>query len=77
MKSVILAGGLGTRIFEETYLKPKIAQITIMATLASGVLTILFVFIRSAFRNLKGDAESSQKLVRIRRGIGLKSLIGK
>ena len=72
MKSVILAGGLGTRISEETYLKPKKAQIAIMATLASGFLTILFVFIRAAFRNLSGDAESSEKMARIRRGIGLK-----
>jgi hypothetical protein len=50
MKSVILAGGLGARISEETYLKlrPMIA----------------------AFRNLKGDAEASEKLARIRRGLG-------
>ena len=52
--------------------KPKKAQITIMATLASGFLTILFVFIRTAFRNLGDDAEASEKLQRIRKGIGLK-----
>lgn len=56
----------------EKPIKPKKAQIAIMATLASGFLTILFVFIRAAFRNLSGDAESSEKLARIRKGIGLK-----
>ncbi len=53
-------------------IKPKKAQIAIMATLASGFLTILFVFIRAAFRNLGGDAEASEKLARIRTGFGLK-----
>jgi len=56
----------------EKPIKPKKAKIAIMAALASGFLTILYVFIRAAFRNLKGDSESSEKLARIRRGIGLK-----
>lgn len=56
----------------EKPIKPKKAQITIMATLASGFLTILIVFIRAAFRNLDGDADASEKLARIRKGIGLK-----
>jgi uncharacterized protein involved in exopolysaccharide biosynthesis len=55
----------------EKPIKPKKAQIAIMATLASGFLTILYVFIRAALRNLKGDAEASDKLARIRRGLGL------
>jgi len=56
----------------EKPIKPKKAQITIMAILASGFLTILFVFIRAAFRNLVGDAESSEKIARIRKAIGLR-----
>jgi uncharacterized protein involved in exopolysaccharide biosynthesis len=70
--------GFGSEVFiqeptlPEKPIKPKKAQIAIMATLAAGLLTILFVFIRAAFRNLSGDAESSEKLARIRRGIGLR-----
>jgi len=70
--------GFGTEVFiqhptlPEKPIKPKKAKIAIMATLASGFLTILYVFIRAAFRNLKGDAEASEKLIRIRNGIGLK-----
>jgi capsular polysaccharide biosynthesis protein len=56
----------------EKPIKPKKAQITIMAILASGFLTILFVFIRAAFRKLVGDAESSEKIARIRKAIGLR-----
>ena len=52
MKCVILAGGLVTRISEETYLKPKPMV--------------------AAFQNLGGAAEASEKMARIRRGIGLK-----
>lgn len=70
--------GFGPEVFiqeptlPEKPIKPKKAQITIMATLASGFLTILFVFIRTAFRNLEGDPEAVGKLARIRRGIGLR-----
>jgi uncharacterized protein involved in exopolysaccharide biosynthesis len=70
--------GFGSEVFiqEPTLpdkpIKPKKTQIAIMATLAAGFLTILFVFVRAAFRNLSGDAESSEKLARIRRGFGLK-----
>lgn len=69
--------GFGSEVFiqeptlPEKPIKPKKAQIAIMATLAAGFLTILFVFVRAAFRNLSGDAESSEKLARIRRGLGL------
>jgi LPS O-antigen subunit length determinant protein (WzzB/FepE family) len=56
----------------EKPIEPKKAKITIMATLASGFLTILFVFTRAAFRNLDGDAAASEKLARIRKGIRLK-----
>lgn len=70
--------GFGSEVFiqeptlPEKPIKPKKAQIAIMATLASGFVTILFVFIRAAFRNLSGDAESSEKMARIRKGIGLR-----
>jgi uncharacterized protein involved in exopolysaccharide biosynthesis len=70
--------GFGLEVFiqeptlPEKSIKPRKAQIAIAATLAAGFLTILFIFIRAAFRNLGGDAEASQKLARIRKGIGLK-----
>ena len=70
--------GFGTEVviqhptLPEKPIKPKKAQIAIMATLASGFLTILYVFIRAAFRNLNADAEASEKLARIRKGLGLK-----
>jgi uncharacterized protein involved in exopolysaccharide biosynthesis len=70
--------GFGSEVFiqeptlPEDPIKPKKAQITIMTTLAAGFLTILFVFIRAAFRNLADDAEASEKLARIRKGLGLR-----
>ena len=70
--------GFGSEVFiqeptlPEKPIKPKKAQIAIMTTLAAGFLTILYVFIRAAFRNLKGDAEATEKLARIRKGIGLR-----
>lgn len=70
--------GFGSEVFiqeptlPEKPVKPKKTQITVMATLATGFLTILYVFIRAALRNLKRDAEASEKLVRIRKGLGLR-----
>ncbi|WP_090139155.1 Wzz/FepE/Etk N-terminal domain-containing protein [Limnohabitans sp. DM1] len=42
--------------------KPKKALIAIIATLATGFVLLLFVFIRQALRNARQDHESSQKL---------------
>jgi uncharacterized protein involved in exopolysaccharide biosynthesis len=69
--------GFGAEVFiqhptlPENPIKPKKAQFAIMMTIASGFLTILFVFIRAAFRNLSRDAEASEKIQRIRKGISL------
>ncbi len=45
--------------------KPKKALIAVVTTLAVGFLLLLFVFIRSAWRNAQQDPESSQKLLGI------------
>jgi uncharacterized protein involved in exopolysaccharide biosynthesis len=42
--------------------KPKKALIAVVTTLAVGFLLLLFVFIRSAFRNAEQDPESKEKL---------------
>jgi capsular polysaccharide biosynthesis protein len=52
--------------------KPKKGLIAIGATVATGLLLLLFVFMRQALRNTAADAEVSGKLARIRRSLGLK-----
>jgi uncharacterized protein involved in exopolysaccharide biosynthesis len=47
--------------------KPKKGLIAVMVTLVTGFLLLLFVFIRSAFRNASNDPESSKKLALIKR----------
>jgi uncharacterized protein involved in exopolysaccharide biosynthesis len=46
--------------------KPKKAQIALIATFASGFALLLFVFIRQALRGAGADAESAQKLQKLR-----------
>jgi uncharacterized protein involved in exopolysaccharide biosynthesis len=46
--------------------KPKKALVAVIATLAAGFALLLFVFVRQALRNAAGDAESAQKLARLR-----------
>jgi uncharacterized protein involved in exopolysaccharide biosynthesis len=46
--------------------KPKKAQIAMIATFASGFALLLFVFIRQALRGAGADAESAQKLQKLR-----------
>ena len=46
--------------------KPKKAMIAVIATLAAGFALLLFVFVRQALRNAAADAESAQKLARLR-----------
>jgi len=48
--------------------KPKKAQIAILATLASGFVLLLFVFIRRALQNAGRDPESAAKLAAVRAG---------
>jgi hypothetical protein len=52
--------------------KPKKGLIAIGATLATGLLLLLFVFMRQALRNTAADAQTAGKLARIRRSLGLK-----
>jgi uncharacterized protein involved in exopolysaccharide biosynthesis len=46
--------------------KPKKALVAVIATLAAGFALLLFVFVRQALRSAAGDAESAQKLARLR-----------
>lgn len=46
--------------------KPKKALIAIIATLASGLALLLFVFLRQALSNAGQDSESSQKMSNIK-----------
>lgn len=52
--------------------EPKKALLAIGATLATGLLLLLFVFMRQALRNTAADGEAAGKLARIRRALGLK-----
>jgi tyrosine-protein kinase Etk/Wzc len=47
--------------------KPKKALIAVVATLASGFILLLFVFVRHAVQGAQQDQEGQQKLVRLRR----------
>lgn len=57
-------------ILPEEHVAPKSALITLLAVLASGFALLVFVFIRSAWRNLDGSAETQGKVQRIRRAFG-------
>ena len=46
--------------------KPKKAMIAIIATLASGFALLLFVFVRQALANAGQDAESAQKMTKLK-----------
>ena len=52
--------------------QPKKGLLAIGATLATGLLLLLFVFMRQASRNTAANAEAAGKLARIRRALGLK-----
>ncbi len=51
--------------------QPKKALLAILATLATGLVLLLFVFMRQALRNAAADVEAARKLARIRRALGL------
>lgn len=51
---------------------PRKGLIAVIATLASGFVLLLFVFIRAAMRNAKQNPESAAKLSSIRQSLGLK-----
>ncbi len=51
--------------------QPKKALLAILATLATGLVLLLFVFMRQALRNAAADVEAERKLARIRRALGL------
>ena len=50
--------------------KPKKAQIAVLATLASGFILLLFIFIRRALQNAGQDPTSAAKLSAVRAGFG-------
>ena len=54
--------------------RPKRAQVALIASLGSGVLILLFVFVRHGFRSAKGAPESAEKMQRLalswRRSLG-------
>lgn len=50
----------------DTYTKPKKARVAVLATLASGFVLLLFVFVRQALRKAAANPESAAKLSRIR-----------
>lgn len=52
--------------------QPKKGQIAISAALAAGLVLLLFIFMRQAFRNTAANSMASEKLVRIRQSLGLK-----
>lgn len=50
--------------------KPKKALLAIGATLATGLLLVLFVFMRQVARKTAANAAAAEKLARIRRSLG-------
>lgn len=52
--------------------QPKKALLAIGATLGTGLLLLLFIFVRQALRTTANDADAAGKLARIRRALGLK-----
>jgi uncharacterized protein involved in exopolysaccharide biosynthesis len=50
--------------------KPKKGMIAAVATLASGFALLLFVFVRHALRGAAADAETEQKLSKLRKAWG-------
>lgn len=52
--------------------KPKKGLITIGATLATGLVLLLFVFLRQAFHNTSVNSAAAGKLTRIRQALGLR-----
>ncbi len=51
--------------------QPKKAQLAIVATLATGLALLLFIFMRQALRNAAADVEAARKWARICRALGL------
>ena len=52
---------------------PKKTLIAVVATLASGLALLLFVFARQALRNAAQDPDSAEKIVKIRKALGLRA----
>jgi len=57
----------------EKAVSPKKGMIAVGATLATGFLLLLLVFVRSGLRSADADPASAAKLVRIRRALSLQS----
>jgi uncharacterized protein involved in exopolysaccharide biosynthesis len=52
--------------------KPKKTLLAIGATLATGLMLVMFVFMRQVARKTAANARAAEKLARIRRSMGLK-----
>jgi LPS O-antigen subunit length determinant protein (WzzB/FepE family) len=70
LEGVTAAQLLQAPTLPEKAVAPKKGFTAIMATLATGFLLVIWVFISSGLRNVK-DAESLAKLGRVRRALGL------
>ena len=57
----------------EKAVSPKKGLITVGATLASGFLLLLFVFVRNSLRRAEADPASAAKLARIRRALSFQA----
>ena len=49
--------------------KPKRLQLTAIASILSGLVLAVFVFIRAALRAVADNPDGAEKVVRIRKGI--------
>jgi capsular polysaccharide biosynthesis protein len=54
---------------EEKPVRPKRLQITAVAVILSGLVLVVLVFVRAAFRAAAQDPEGAPKIARIRKGI--------
>lgn len=52
--------------------QPQKAKLAVGGTLATGLLLLIFIFIRQALRNSAANPEAADKLARIRRALGLR-----
>jgi uncharacterized protein involved in exopolysaccharide biosynthesis len=57
--------------------RPQKALLTVGATLTTGLVLLLFIFMRQALLNTANNAETAGKLDRIRRALGLKKTVFK
>jgi uncharacterized protein involved in exopolysaccharide biosynthesis len=57
----------------EKPIKPKKSLIAVITALATGFFLLLFVFVRNAWQQAATSGESADKMLRVRRALGLKA----